>query len=121
MKKINKGFVFYLLLLLGVLFAGFIVCVCILIFSPGTSIFGLKYYKVENEKLFDKAQIYSVSGDTYEKNDGDGTFFKNLEIENLIINSNVHSVNVLSANSGMTNYTEFHVTMKNVWDTFLVE
>ncbi|MGN0748537.1 MAG: hypothetical protein ACI4L1_02555 [Christensenellales bacterium] len=113
MKKINKGFVFYLLLLLGILFAGFVVCVCILIFSPGTSIFGLKYYKVENEKLFDKAQIYSVSGDTYEKIDGDGTFFKNLEIENLIINSNVHSVNVLSANSGMTNYTEFHVTMKN--------
>lgn len=111
MKKINKGFVFYLLLLLGVLFAGFIVCVCILIFSPGTSIFGLKYYKVEKETLFDTAQIYTASTEDYTKT-GE-SFFKNLDIENLVISSNAHSIKVFSANSGMKNYTEFHVTFKN--------
>ncbi len=111
MKKINKGFVFYLLLLLGILFAGFIVCVCILIFSPGTSIFGLKYYKVEKETLFDTAQIYTASTEDYTRT-GE-SFFKNLDIENLVISSNVHSIKVFSANSGMKNYTEFHVTFKN--------
>ena len=111
MKKINKGFVFYLLLLLGILFAGFIVCVCILIFSPGTSIFGLKYYKVEKETLFDTAQIYTASTEDYTRT-GE-SFFKNLDIENLVISSNAHSIKVFSANSGMKNYTEFHVTFKN--------
>lgn len=111
MKKINKGFVFYLLLLLGILFAGFIVCVCILIFSPGTSIFGLKYYKVEKQTLFDTAQIYTASTEDYTRT-GE-SFFKNLDIENLVISSNAHSIKVFSANSGMKNYTEFHVTFKN--------
>lgn len=111
MKKINKGFVFYLLLLLGILFAGFIVCICILIFSPGTSIFGLKYYKVEKETLFDTAQIYTASTEDYTRT-GE-SFFKNLDIENLVISSNAHSIKVFSANSGMKNYTEFHVTFKN--------
>lgn len=111
MKKINKGFVFYLLLLLGILFAGFIVCVCILIFSPGTSVFGLKYYKVEKQTLFDTAQIYTPSTEDYTRT-GE-SFFKNLDIENLVISSNAHSIKVFSANSGMKNYTEFHVTFKN--------
>lgn len=111
MKKINKGFVFYLLLLLGILFAGFIVCVCILIFSPGTSVFGLKYYKVEKQTLFDTAQIYTASTEDYTRT-GE-SFFKNLDIENLVISSNAHSIKVFSANSGMKNYTEFHVTFKN--------
>ncbi|MCI6542286.1 MAG: hypothetical protein MR423_00500 [Firmicutes bacterium] len=111
MKKINKGFVFYLLVLLGILFVGFLVCVCILIFSPGTSIFGLKYYKVEKETLFDTAQIYTASTEDYTRT-GE-SFFKNLDIENLVISSNAHSIKVFTANSGMKNHTEFHVTFKN--------
>lgn len=111
MKKINKGFVFYLLVLLGILFVGVLVCVCILIFSPGTSIFGLKYYKVEKETLFDKAQVYTASTEDYTR--AGEAFFKSLDIENLVISSNAHSIKVFTANNGMKNHTEFHVTFKN--------
>ena len=58
MKKINKGFLFYLLIVLGILIGAFLICVAIMIFSPGVSIFGISYYKENKSQSFQTADMY---------------------------------------------------------------
>ena len=49
MKKLNKGFMFYFGILFAVLVAAFLICVVIMVLSPGTSIFGLTYFKADDQ------------------------------------------------------------------------
>ena len=45
--KVKKGFAFYLMMLILILVAAFMVWVTIMMFSPGKDILGIKYYKYE--------------------------------------------------------------------------
>lgn len=74
MKKINRGFLFYFGILLAILLGAFLICVVIMILSPGTSIFGLKYYKEDKSKSFQTMDVYeyipnSISGEWFSFNE----------------------------------------------------
>lgn len=118
MKKINRGFLFYLGILFAVVLAGFLICVVIIVLCPGTSIFGLNYYKVRNQRLFDKMTIYSAalddSGNTVYTESGESVFaeYKDL-IKNVVIKSNAHYVTVQKANETFTNADQWQVSITN--------
>lgn len=63
MKKVNRGFLTYFFIFLGILLAAFLICVVILIFSPGTSIFGLKYFKQDVSKSYQATDVYEYNSD----------------------------------------------------------
>ena len=64
MKKINRGFIFYLFILLGILLGAFLLCVVIMIFSPGTSILGLSYYNENQSTSYQKTEVYNFNKNT---------------------------------------------------------
>lgn len=63
MKKVNRGFLTYFFIFLGILLAAFLICVVILIFSPGTSIFGLKYFKQDVSVDYQDTDVYEYNSD----------------------------------------------------------
>ncbi len=63
MKKVNRGFLTYFFIFLGILLAAFLICVVILIFSPGTSIFGLKYFKQDVSVDYQETDVYEYNSD----------------------------------------------------------
>ena len=63
MKKVNRGFLTYFFIFLGILLAAFLICVVILIFSPGTSIFGLKYFKQDVSVGYQETDVYEYNSD----------------------------------------------------------
>lgn len=63
MKKVNRGFLTYFFIFLGILLAAFLICVVILIFSPGTSIFGLKYFKQDVSVDYQDTDVYEYNPD----------------------------------------------------------
>ena len=69
MKKVNRGFLTYFFIFLGILLAAFLICVVILIFSPGTSIFGLKYFKQDVSESYQATDVYEYNSnmDWFEK------------------------------------------------------
>ncbi len=122
MKKIQKGFLFYLLVLLGILITAFLICVFILIFNPGTDIFGVKYFNVQTSKLYDEMEVYSYNAENETYNLDNEALIKSRQIDNIIINSNSYSVKVLVANATHgPNYTEFHVTINSDKNGFTTE
>lgn len=63
MKKVNRGFLTYFFIFLGILLAAFLICVVILIFSPGTSILGLKYFKQDVSVDYQDTDVYEYNSD----------------------------------------------------------
>ena len=59
--KVRKGFLFYLSMFLIMVFAFFMVCVCIMLFNPGKSVFGFEYYSVKNTTVVTKTTDESQS------------------------------------------------------------
>lgn len=111
-KKVNKGFLFYLLLLLGAVLAGFVIWVVILVTVPGTDMFGLSYFKERESTLYDKMTVYATKED--EQSTGDKVLFRNASypIENIEIVSNLYSIDIFESNStDGVNYTEFHINI----------
>ncbi len=52
-KRVTKGFGFYLLMLILVLFAAFMIIVCIMMFSPKKVILGYQYFVYGEEKILE--------------------------------------------------------------------
>lgn len=126
MKKINKGFFFYLGILLAIAVAAFLICVVIIVLSPGTSIFGLKYYNVKQTQLLDTMTIYSPTQDeegntVYQKSGS--AYFKNYkdQISKVVIISNAHSVSIKKVNKTYQNPDQWHVYVTNSTSGFTTD
>lgn len=110
-SKINRGFMFYLFLLLGILLGAFLVCVVIMIFVPDFSLFGIRCF---NEKYQDvriiNMSVYDSKDDSQEN---DSVLLSNslYTIDKIEINTPVHSVKVFKNNEllGGTNFDQFVV------------
>ncbi len=94
-KKVNRGFFSYLLILLGVVLAFVTICVCIMIFSPGTEIFGFSYFSEKTgEKEILNATVYNgeekIEGETFDLNN-EGQMN---DINSLVLKSNKYSISV---------------------------
>ena len=59
--KVRKGFFFYLAMFLIMIFAFFMVCVCIMLFNPGKSVFGFQYYSLKSTTVVTKTTDESAS------------------------------------------------------------
>lgn len=95
-KKVNRGFFSYLLMFLGVVLAFFVICVVIMIFSPGTKIFGFSYFSEKSgEKEIVSATVYDgeqkVEGETFSLNNSD---MQMNDISTIVLKSNIYSINV---------------------------
>ena len=95
-KKVNRGFFSYLLMFLGVVLAFFVICVVIMIFSPGTEIFGFSYFSEKSgEKEIVSATVYDgeqkVEGETFSLNNSD---MQMNDISTIVLKSNIYSINV---------------------------
>ena len=110
MKKVKKGITFYIALLLGILLAAFVVCVVIMVFSPGTKIFGLSYYKAKESGSYYNAAIY----DTKEAQNTPGTDkLNNLDIENISVITNAHDLTLMHKTAGDKDLDLFNIEIKN--------
>lgn len=122
MKKVKKGIFFYIGILLGVLLAAFVVCVLIMVFSPGTSIFGLRYYNENKTKEYYNMEIYekveTEDGPTYEyveqKRIGEG-----YSVSTIKVNTNAHNVSIVKANDNDQNNTSFLAKFENKTTGFI--
>ena len=66
--KVRKGFLFYLSMFLIMVFAFFMVCVCIMLFNPGKSVFGFQYYSVKSTTVVTKTTDGSESELKFDEN-----------------------------------------------------
>lgn len=106
-SKINRGFMFYLLLVLGLLLGAFLICVVIMIFVPEFQPFGLKYFNENN------SDVRIVQTDVYTDKESEAkntsANMSNYVIKNIEVNANIHSVKVFKSNNIQTNYDQFVV------------
>lgn len=99
--KVGRGFLFYLLLLLGIALGAFAVCVVVMIFVPDFSLFGLRAYneKYENVRI-DKMSVYENVQDTdFNEKVLIKTSSDTYTINKIEINANAHSVRVIKSNN----------------------
>ncbi len=103
--SVNKGFFSYLLLFLGLILGVVLICLTIMIFSPGTSIFGWIYvrdnaeYKIQTYDGVDvtSATIIDVFGNENEvqQDSENPTFFDFSKLQSITIKSVDSSINVI--------------------------
>ena len=91
--KVKKGFAFYLIMFILLIVAAFVVIVTVMLFSPGKSILGFKYFTngTDDGKVLDVIETKVIESGT-EKS----TFstFKFDNVSQININTNVAAVNV---------------------------
>ena len=110
MKKVKKGITFYIALLLGLLLAAFVICVVIMVFSPGTKIFGLSYYKASDVGEYYYAAVY----DNKEVQNTPGTSELNdLDVENINVITNAHDLTLMHKTGADKNLDLFSIEIKN--------
>ncbi len=125
MKKLNKGFMFYFGIFLAILVAAFLICVVILVLSPGTSIFGLKYFKADEKETYSKMQVYeqTVTADgsvyTFKEEAIIGT--SAYPIKKVVISSNAHAISLFKANPAYKDSNSFLIKVVNSTNGFSTE
>lgn len=125
MKKLNKGFMFYFGILFAVLVAAFLICVVIMVLSPGTSIFGLKYFKADDHEVYSKMEVYEQTP----TEDGSVYTFKgeafftdsSYTINKIIITSNAHDIKIVKANPAFKDPNSFLIDVTNSTHGFSTE
>lgn len=128
MKKLNKGFMFYFGIFFAILIAAFLICVVILVLSPGTSIFGLKYFKTTDQETYTKMQVYEKTSTA----DGEVYTFKEesliwsrtssaYPIKKIVISSNGHQVSLVKANQSFKDSDSFLIKVDNGTNGFSTE
>lgn len=125
MKKLNKGFMFYFGILFAVLVAAFLICVVIMVLSPGTSIFGLKYFKADDHEVYSKMEVYEQTP----TEDGSVYTFKgeafftdsSYTISKIIITSNAHDIKIVKANPAFKDPNSFLIDVTNSTHGFSTE
>lgn len=96
-KEINRGFLFYFLLLLGIVLGVFAICAVVMIFVPEFSLFGVRAF---NEKY----SLRKIEMAVYSNIDSETVIDSVLmndssySIKRIEINANAHSVKVLKSN-----------------------
>lgn len=99
--SLNKGFLNYILLFIGIILALFLVCLCIMLFSPGTSVLGFVYskgeYKYEIKTLDgnDGTTIVDSEGNELEPSN-EPTALKIKELSKLVVKSNCADIEFIT-------------------------
>ena len=57
-KKVKRGFFGYLMIFLGVALACLAVCVVVMIFKPGLTVFGISYFSETKELQVKEVDLY---------------------------------------------------------------
>lgn len=91
--KVKKGFAFYLIMFILLIVAAFVVIVTVMLFSPGKSILGFKYFAngADDGKVLDVIETKVIESGT------EKTTFSTFKFDNVSqinINTNVAAVNV---------------------------
>lgn len=128
MKKLNKGFMFYFGIFFAILIAAFLICVVILVLSPGTSIFGLKYFKTTDQETYTKMQVYektsTADGEVYTFKEESPIWSRTstaYPIKKIVIASNGHHVSLVKANQSFKDSDSFLITVNNGTNGFSTE
>lgn len=125
MKKLNKGFMFYFGILFAVLVAAFLICVVIMVLSPGTSIFGLKYFKADDHEVYSKMEVYEQTptedGSVYTFKEEAFFTDSSYTINKIIITSNAHNVKIVKANPAFKEPNSFLIDVTNSTHGFSTE
>ena len=110
--KIKHGFLAYLLGFIGLVFGACLVMVCIMMFSPGTSIFGLVYVR-QNEE----ATISDYAEKENQVKINPFNTYKSVTIENIVTDENGHFVSYgdyqIKFTAGMRDATSSNVYIRN--------
>jgi hypothetical protein len=110
-SKINRGFMFYLFILLAILVGAFLVCAVIMIFVPDFSLFGIKGFNenLQNVRIINMS-VYDNKEDL-EENASVSLKSASHPINKIEINSTIHSVKVFKNNElqGGTSFDQFVV------------
>ena len=123
-SKISHGFMFYLLLVLGIILGAFVICIMLMIFVPDFSLFGVKYFKANySESRFIEMDVYANT----ESTDNIGTVNLDAEgyiINNIEINSNLYSIRVVKSSNNPIygiNYGQFVVIFNSNYSGFTTD
>lgn len=125
MKKLNKGFMFYFGIFFAILIAAFLICVVIMVLSPGTSIFGLKYFKANDHETYSKMEVYEQTptedGNVYTFKEEAYLSDASYHINQIVIASNAHSVSIVKANPAFKDPNSFLIDITNSTNGFSTE
>ncbi len=104
-SKINRGFMFYFFLLLGIVLGVVLIGIVIMIFVPTFTPFGLSAFR---ENISQRVVNMSVYSDKQDTTINETVQFSNYSIENIEINASDCSVKVYKSNSSEgVNYSHF--------------
>lgn len=125
MKKLNKGFMFYFGIFFAILIAAFLICVVIMVLSPGTSIFGLKYFKADDHEVYSKMEVYEQTptedGSVYTFKEEAFFTDSSYTINKIIITSNAHDIKIVKANPAFKDPNSFLIDVTNSTHGFSTE